>query len=752
LDIEDELNSSFDDKDARKHMSSSNAKAFMSLRQRVKKHNKMFETELEYARNHPDSSSESDIVKVEHFEASEGDKLNANEIKFERSEKEGVLTLRTEKKDITYEMVEKKLSDLCALRGKKGTDREEFVDQLTLLSKVAKCAAQETEILINVISAQFDISGSMTSYMPVKVWNLCVKNVLGLLHLLVRNHHISLVDHREPLPQPRSDAIMEGSAVEYWCSLGAFIERLDDEYFKSLQAIDPHSKDYVLRLQDDQLFLSLMFEVCKYYDLKHDEKNLVKIFLRLLEHSYWKTEKLCNSNVSTGVQQMDKAQLEVEGSLCYLSLYGKPNELGNFIHKLATYIYRYGDERARTRSILCEVYQNAISGNFFKGRELLLLSHLQENIHHADVSTQILYNRASAQMGVCAFKKGMFIEAHGCLTELFTSGRVKELLAQGINISRFHERSLEQEKLERRRQMPFHLHINIEMLESIYMISSMIVEATNLTHNSGNSRSFGKPFSRFFDAYERQSFNGPPENIRDTIMCATNFLLTGEWRKAVNLVSNMNLWPSLGSEGESIRGKLVERMKEVSLEVYLVQFASEYSAVDLSTLIEMFNLSASTLKSISCRMISSEEIIGAFDGCTNSVTVGDHVDKSRLQFAATRLAEKVGTLLDSNDRALNHHLGPMGSSYQVEDDIGYRSRRGSPDDSSLGRKKIHFRVGKTAASSESLDRKMYRRNEVGNFKGKMNRKDDAFLRTGKLNQVERLEPISSDRMVALGTL
>jgi len=748
LDIEDELNSSFDDKDARKRMSSSNAKAFMSLRQRVKKHNKMFETELEYARNHPDSSSESDVEKLDHSEAIEGEKLNVSEIKFERSEKDGILILRTEKKDITYEMVEKKLSDLCALRGKKGTDKEEFVDQLTLLSTVAKCAAQETEILINVISAQFDISGSMTSYMPVKVWNLCVQNVLKLLSLLVQNHHILIVDHREPLSRPSPDAITEGSAVEYWCSLSAFIERLDDEYFKSLQSMDPHSKDYVLRLQDDNSFLSLMLEVCKYYELKHDEKNLVKIFLRLLEHSYWKTEKLCSSYISAFVEHMSNSQLLDDGMQSYAAIYGTPNQLGNFIHKVATYIYKHGDERARTRSILCEVYQNAISGNFFKGRELLLLSHLQENINHADVSTQILYNRALAQMGVCAFKKGMFIEAHGCLTELFTSGRVKELLAQGINISRFHERSLEQEKLERRRQMPFHLHINIETLESMYMISSMIVEATHLIHNSGHSRSFGKPFSRFFDVYERQSFNGPPENIRDTIMCATNFLLTGEWRKAAKLVSNMSLWSSLGSEGESIRGKLVERMKEVSLEVYLVQYASEYTAVDLSTLKEMFDLSASALKSISCRMISLEEITGAFDGRTNSVTVGDHVDKSPLQFAATRFAEKVAILLDSNDRALNYQLGAIGMPYQVEEDIGYRTRRGFSDDSGLGWKKSHFRAGKTAAYSESLDRKGHRRNEVGNLKGKMNRKDDAGIR----GKVERLETFSLDRMVALGTL
>ena len=68
-----------------------------------------------------------------------------------------------------------------------------------------------------------------------------MQNVLKLLRLLVQNHHILIVDHREPLSRPSPDAITEGSAVEYWCSLSAFIERLDDEYFKSLQSLDPHS-------------------------------------------------------------------------------------------------------------------------------------------------------------------------------------------------------------------------------------------------------------------------------------------------------------------------------------------------------------------------------------------------------------------------------------------------------------------------------------------------------------------------------
>ena len=65
--------------------------------------------------------------------------------------------------------------------------------------------------------------------------------------------------------------------------------------------------------------------------------------------------------------------------------------------------------RCRSRAILCQIYHNALHDRWFAARDLMQMSHLQHTISNSDVPTQILYNRALVQLGLCAFRQGLFV-------------------------------------------------------------------------------------------------------------------------------------------------------------------------------------------------------------------------------------------------------------------------------------------------------------------------------------------------------
>jgi translation initiation factor 3 subunit C len=350
-----------------------------------------------------------------------------------------------------------------------------------------------------------------------------------------------------------------------------------------------------------------------------------------------------------------------------------PFNPGQRLQELCTYIFKYGDKRIKTHALLALVHHHALHDRYYKARDLLLISHISEFADKFDIKTQILYNRAIATLGLCAFRLGLYQKAHDCLTGI-CSGRVKELLAQGL--MRWSDKDPEQEKIERRRQMPFHMHINPDLLELCHLASAMILELPHLARSTNAAAGahqtvVSRIFRKFLSGYSKQAFRGPPENTREHVLAATKALLSGEWQKALDLLMGLEVWKLIPNDGaENARVLLRARIKEEAVRTYLLLNGDHYESLSLNYLTEMFGMEEAAVRRIISRMIFNKEISAAWE--PNNVLTMYRTEASALQTLSQGLAEKLSLLLESNERILD----PLVGVYGYKDDWNARGGEG----------------------------------------------------------------------------
>ena len=489
-------------------------------------------------------------------------------------------------------------------------------------------------------------------------------------------------------------------------SLASFMTRLDEEYTKSLQKISSHSVDYVIRLRDEGKLVDLLSRVQSYYERIGSITEAAELAQLRIEHLYYRHDTI--------TEQVDKAtsfySLHGESSMLHPACLGtddisvsndstkfhpgafsgKPSistpeitDTSAVITALCTFVYKHGSDRSRTRAMLCHIFHHALHDRYLEARDLLLMSHLQDNISQAnDVSTMILFNRMMVTLGLAAFRLGKIWDAHQCLLDI-CSGRVRELLAQGVSTGRFSDKTPDQEKAERRRQIPYHQHINLDLLEACHLISAMFLEVPHMANTMNeNASGYRKVISRTFrknhEIYERQIFTGPPEQTRDHVMCATRALIKGNWKKCAELLVNLDVWQLVpgDSSAENIKKMLVEKIKLEGLRTYILTYSKQYDSLSLSQLCNIFDLSKNTVHSLVSKMMINRELFASWDQPTETVVLRK-VEPSQLQVLALQFAEKASGLVEANERLLDAKSGTYG--YKDTDWKANSQRWGSGD-------------------------------------------------------------------------
>lgn len=444
----------------------------------------------------------------------------------------------------------------------------------------------------------------------------------------------------------------------------------------------------MIRLSDEASIIELAETALVYYRRVKDDKSAASVALLIVEHLYYKHDShavavhrahtfkktwgkysdlhpACTGKIAAS-SSAAKIARGLETTQHPASYSGNPSVVpppfnpAKRIEELCAFIFNNGDERIKTRALLCSVYHYALHDQYYHARDLFLISHIPDFIDKAEIKTQILYNRTVVTLGLCAFRMGLFQKAHDCLSGICGS-RVKELLAQGQQ--KWPDKDPEQEKIERRRQIPYHMHINPDLLECCHLTCAMILELPHLARTpsiSGYQTVISKQFRKYLTGYGKQIFTGPPENTREHVLAATKALLAGDWQKACDYILGLEVWKLIPNEGgEKVKQMLRVRIKEEAVRTYLLLNGEHYESLSLAHICSMFDMEQSTTRKIICRMIFNKEISAAWEHPANILVIYK-TEVTPLQALSQNVADKVSQLLESNERLLDPLVGVYG--------------------------------------------------------------------------------------------
>lgn len=594
-----------------------------------------------------------------------------------------------------------KLKSVIAGRGKRGTHTADYVYELRRLVHYSKKLGDARQVVatMQIIGAQvYDEKKNIDSVLSTSAWRQVAKDIQTVIGLLERNPGFSLqgmtgedhadimragrgelkeedMENRKKLPNRGEKGNLSVSG-----EISFYVNCLFNEYNKSLQQLDPHTPEYISRLFDESLLIDIAVRVQEYYMSKNKYTGAstmasLQVELRYYKHAtiayavhvaQVKLEKFGNPDMfhpacSVSCSKLNTAPKEYT-NVHPASISGYPTmdvakrNTEKEVKALCSFVFEHGDDRSKTRAMICQVYHHALHDRFVEARDLLLMSHLQDTITQADIPTQILFNRMMAQVGLCAFRAGKIVEAHGCLSEICSGSRTKELLAQGVQTNRYQDRNPEQEKLERRRQLPYHMHINLELLELCHLTSAMLLEIPVLaSKNIENSRHvISRTFRRHLEYFNLQVFSGPPENTRDYVIAASHALLQGKWKQCRKVLLNLPQWNLFPGEGvsEQVREMLANNIQTVALRAYLLAYGSEYDSLRLSEVCSMFDLPSSKVHSIVSKLMIEGQLHANWDQATESIVMRQK-ETTKLQQIALRLSEKTAQLVENNERIVD---------------------------------------------------------------------------------------------------
>ena len=685
---------------------------------------------------------------AKHTAASAGDESEEEEQGGDKKADEKAEEKKEKPQEWTPEKIDVKLKELVARRGTRNYDRVKQVILFAFLLERSKEKGNSTErnlrIQFALVDALFDVNTNMYAHMNVKLWKYAYNTMSKIFETMAANVGKIEIVEIEPIPSsPAAPVAQEGPVLVRGLILSQ-LERLDEEYFKSLQLMDPHTQDYVARMRHEPALLKLLKLGFEYFEMRGEEQKAASLAARRLDHLYYRREtegasqraalreaqrqmasemqeaqmvrdrkkneedalrmRESSDSLASSASGATAATLDGEASAASINAALNPiveiadeelnvpisvsdeTNLVELVPKLCGLVYKSSEERLRIRAVLQHIYHLALHDKYFEARDRMLATRMQEEIANAnDITMHITFNRSLVQLGLAAFRKGRIADAHYALAEI-VGPRAKELLAQGINV-RNSDRTAEQEKLEKRRQMPYPMHINIDLLEFVYLTSAMLLEVPNMAANAHDPRKrvLSKTFRKTLENSERQTFTGPPENTKDHVIAASKALIQADWQQCANLLLNLDIW-KLIPRAEDVKTMLKRKIQEEAMRTHLFSNAPYYETIKLEQLVEQFQLQRHSAHAIVSRMMIHDELAASWDQPSDAIIMNGLHTPSHLQHLALQYADRIAAVFDNSDSQDGQSGGSQrsGGSGSQQGGSGSQSQQGGSGGSSQG--------------------------------------------------------------------
>lgn len=286
-----------------KKMNATNARGLNAVKQRIKKTNKEYQAQIEAYKADEfgfmmDTDEEEEEpapkpVKKVRLADMDAEAAAAGE------DDEGFATVGKGGRTLQFtpESIFKHLRSILESRGKKNTDRFEQIKIMEKLGEIAVTPYQRIRVLLALISSRFDIGTSTGSALPVEHWKAAEKELSLLLTVLDENKDYIVLENAEEWDDDDKPPVLEKGEkyIKIPGSVVSYVERLDDELTRSLQAIDPHTSEYIERLTDEGALYNIIFRGQLYYEglrkdpaLEVPQEGVNRVVMRRLDHVYFK--------------------------------------------------------------------------------------------------------------------------------------------------------------------------------------------------------------------------------------------------------------------------------------------------------------------------------------------------------------------------------------------------------------------------------------------------------------------------------